>query len=154
VIQGTSGYFGTGIWPYRLSRFIEARNMRVESGRTNIDYLSRDYLSVLYLPIFPLGLSALVSFGHQRLFLDRDGKAAVVGATMSVHGSRERERERRLARVRASWLLAFIVTVCGVAMGVWVGGYFANSWQPGLLTVLGGLLGCCIMNRLYLAAIG
>ena len=122
MIRGTPGFFGTGIWPYRISRSIGARNMWVKFGSLMIDHLSRDYLSILYLPLIPLGLSALVDFGNRRISLNREGKATVVGATQSVYGTRESERERKLGWVRQSWLLAFVVAASGALLGYLAGG--------------------------------
>jgi len=154
MIQGTPGFLGTGIWPYRLSRFIGARNIRVGFGGMTIDHLSRDYISFLYLPLIPLSLSALASFGSRRIPLDQAGKNTVLRASMSGSGSRQSERELRLGRVRANWLLAFLVAACGAGLGYWLAGYFAESFPAGLWTILGGILGCGIMNCLYLAMIG
>jgi hypothetical protein len=126
----------------------------VKFGNKTIDYLSRDYLSILYLPLIPLGLSALVDHGDQRINLNREGKSMVVDATQSVRGSRSSDRERKLGGVRKSWILALLVAAFGALLGYGIAGYLLQSWQPGLWTVLGGLLGCCLVNRLYLAAIG
>ena len=154
MIRGTFGVSGTGIWPYSISRMIGAINLLVRIGNKTVHYLSRDYLSIFYLPLIPLGLSALVDGGAERIPLNREGKSIVVTATRSVRGSRKSDRERRLGGVRQSWILAFLVAASGALIGYWIAGFVIHSWQPGWLTVPCGLLGCGLVNRLYLAAIG
>ena len=118
-------------------------------GGTKIDYLSRDYLSILYLPLIPLGLSAL-DFRNRRISLkNKFDKATVVVPTQRVY-----MYERKRGWVRLSWLLAFVVAASGALLGYLAGGYDTQSWQPGLWTVLVGLVGCGVVNRLFLAAIG
>jgi len=153
MIRGTPGFFGTGIWPYRISSIVGGFALVVKIGKHVGPRLSRDYLSILYLPLFPLGLSALVDSGKQRISLNRESKFTLVEASRSVWGTRSSDRERKLGGVRKSWILAFLVAAIGSLLGYLAVGYFLHSWQPGLWTVLGGLLGGCLVNRLYLAAI-
>ncbi|MFH2040110.1 MAG: hypothetical protein ABIJ65_11820 [Chloroflexota bacterium] len=152
-MKGTLGFFGTGIWPYRISDVIGARNMSVNFGNSTVMYLTRDYVAILYFPFIPLRLSALVDYGSRRISLDKKGKTVVVGATQSVYGTRSAMREGKLAWLRKSWLLAFVVAAIGAFAGYYSGGYFLHSWQPGLWTVLGGLLGCCVLNIIFLITI-
>lgn len=154
MIRGTPGFFGTGIWPYRISLTVGGFAMVVKFGNKMVDHLCRDYLSILYLPLIPLGLSALVDGGRERINLNRESKSLVLTAIQSVRGSRSVDRERKLGGVRQSWVLAFLVAAIGAFLGYAIVFYFLHTWQPSLWSVLGGLLGCVIVNLLYLYVIG
>lgn len=146
-MKGARGIFGTGIWPFRISSAPAGWHYSIHYGDKLVSGMCRDYVAVLFIPLIPLGLSAML-FPDERISLNRENRRQLMSAMRSWYGTRFAKREAALVGLRASWPLAFLVAAAGA-----VAGYFAASLLPSLPAFVGSLVGCALTNGLYLFAI-
>lgn len=147
IIDGYA-ILGTGIRPYTIGRAVLSRHAGVRYGNTYITGLYRDYLSILYLPLIPMGLAGQAAEGL-RISLDRRDVAKLVSFMSAQYGTQSAKREASLMRIRKSWLLALLPAVLGATAG-WV---LVGSHVSVCLKILGSIVGCGFANRLFIALI-
>jgi hypothetical protein len=149
VIMDEYAILGTGIRPYAIGRAVLSRHAGVRYGNTYITGLYRDYLSILYLPLIPMGLAGEAAEGS-RISLDRREIAKLLSFMSAQYGTKSARREASLMRIRKSWLLALLLAVLGG-----IAGWVSVGWHISVfLKILGSIVGCGFANRLFIALIG
>jgi hypothetical protein len=138
---------GIGIRSYKVAKIPWSFNVRVTYGSTTLESVSRDYVTIFFLPIVPLGLSV---YG-QGCYVRMDNKTAsnVLSGLITMYGTPELHRQAKLIPVTRSIMLAVLVAICGTLLSSVVGYCIF-----GLLGFFLSLIGTGLTNFLFMRMIG
>jgi hypothetical protein len=137
-VHGVRGAFGTGVWPFLVggAHYSSHMGVSLEGSDLTILGVARKYIAVLYLPLFPLGLTAFCyadEYRRECLALDKENMETLcshVGRSTSM-----RRHHRGTERLRTSWLSSAIVSVVSATFG-WLVGYLNWSFLGGICGML------------------
>ena len=138
---------GIGIRSYKVAEVPWSFHVRVTYGSTTLESVARDYMTIFFLPLIPLGLSV---YGQGR-YVRMDNKKAtnVLNNLVSMYGTSELRRQAKLIPVTRSTVLAVFIALIG-ALLIGAAGFLLF----GALGSLTALLGAGIMNIVFVRVIG
>ena len=152
-MKGTLSFLGTGIRPYYMacssSTFMECTCPKCKTTDQRIPLLTRDYISILGMPVFPLGVSAVGRCcGLFRISMSRNDKQELVWRCNAFINYKQ-----NLGR-KGAWWVACSVALLGLAVGVVLGqlvaAYFAAEGIRQIAIIIAvTLLAMIIANAIY-----
>lgn len=145
-MSGISRSLGIGIRSYRVAEVPWSFNLSFKYGEAHITDVARDYMTVFFVPLCPLGLSV---YGTGKLLrMDQQKIKNLLENLKYVYGSSNIERQKKTIPIARSDIIATLTALVGAVVLGMVG-----CLLFGILGCLFVLLGAGCANLIFLVAI-